>query len=101
MAIHSCILTWKIPWTEEPGRLHGPWGHKRVGQDSSARNPPLWADVARFLLDHQHSLLSPQTATPLIPASSTDAGHSSFICRHPGGASDLYQRGFFSPTFGS
>ena len=21
MAIHSCILAWKIPWTEEPGRL--------------------------------------------------------------------------------
>ena len=24
MATHSSILTWKIPWTEEPGRLiHG------------------------------------------------------------------------------
>ena len=21
MAIHSCILAWKIPWTEEPGGL--------------------------------------------------------------------------------
>ena len=21
MATHSSILTWKIPWTEEPGRL--------------------------------------------------------------------------------
>ena len=21
IAIHSSILTWKIPWTEEPGRL--------------------------------------------------------------------------------
>ena len=21
MAIHSCILVWKIPWTEEPGGL--------------------------------------------------------------------------------
>ena len=21
MAIHSCILAWRIPWTEEPGRL--------------------------------------------------------------------------------
>ena len=21
MAKHSCILTWEIPWTEEPGRL--------------------------------------------------------------------------------
>ena len=22
MAIHSSIIAWKIPWTEEPGRLH-------------------------------------------------------------------------------
>ena len=24
---HSSILTWRIPWTEEPGG-HSPWGHK-------------------------------------------------------------------------
>ena len=23
MATHSSILAWKIPWTEEPGKLHG------------------------------------------------------------------------------
>ena len=28
MATHSSSLTWKIPWTEEPGRLHSPWGHE-------------------------------------------------------------------------
>ena len=27
MAIHSSILTWRIPWTEEPGRLQS-IGHK-------------------------------------------------------------------------
>ena len=27
MAIHSSILAWEIPWTEEPGRL-SPWGHR-------------------------------------------------------------------------
>ena len=26
MAIHSSTIAWKIPWTEEPGRLHSPWG---------------------------------------------------------------------------
>ena len=26
-ATHSSILAWKIPWTEEPGRL-SPWGRK-------------------------------------------------------------------------
>ena len=25
---NSSILTWKIPWMEEPGRLHNPWGLK-------------------------------------------------------------------------
>ena len=24
-ATHSSILTWKIPWTEEPGRLQSMW----------------------------------------------------------------------------
>ena len=28
MATHSSTLVWKIPWIEEPGRLHSPWGHK-------------------------------------------------------------------------
>ena len=32
MATHSSTLAWKIPWTEEPGRLQpmgsqSPWGH--------------------------------------------------------------------------
>ena len=24
-ATHSCILAWRIPWTEEPGRLQSMW----------------------------------------------------------------------------
>ena len=32
MATHSSILVWKIPWTEEPGRLQF-IGSQRVGQD--------------------------------------------------------------------
>ena len=32
MANHSRILTWKIPWMEEPGGLH-PMGSQRVGYD--------------------------------------------------------------------
>ena len=31
MAIHSSILAWKIPWTEEPGGLQST-GSQRVGQ---------------------------------------------------------------------
>ena len=32
MGTHSSILTWKIPWTEEPGRLQS-MESKRVGHD--------------------------------------------------------------------
>ena len=32
MAIHSSTITWKIPWTEEPGRLQS-MGSQRVGHD--------------------------------------------------------------------
>ena len=32
MAIHSRILAWKIPWTEEPGRLQS-MGSLRVEHD--------------------------------------------------------------------
>ena len=28
MAIHSSILAWKIPWTEEPGRLQSMWSQE-------------------------------------------------------------------------
>ena len=28
MATQSSILTWRIPWTEEPGRLYSPWSNK-------------------------------------------------------------------------
>ena len=34
MATHSSILTWRIPWTEEPGGLQS-IGSQRVGQNRS------------------------------------------------------------------
>ena len=32
MATHSSILAWRIPWTEEPGRLQST-GSQRVGHN--------------------------------------------------------------------
>ena len=32
MEIHSSTIAWKIPWTEEPGRLQSMW-LRRVGHD--------------------------------------------------------------------
>ena len=31
MAMHSSILAWSIPLTEEPGGLYSPWSHKESG----------------------------------------------------------------------
>ena len=44
MAPHSSTLAWKIPWTEEPGRLQS-MGSQRVGHD--------WATSLSF---HFHAL---------------------------------------------
>ena len=38
MATYSSILAWRIPWTEEPGGLYSPWGHKRVGHNLVTEN---------------------------------------------------------------
>ena len=32
MVTHSSLLAWRIPWTEEPGRLQS-MGAQRVGHD--------------------------------------------------------------------
>ena len=32
-ATHSSILAWRIPWTEEPGELHGVARSQIVGHD--------------------------------------------------------------------
>ena len=32
MAIHSSIIAWEIPWTEEPGRVQS-MGLQKVGHD--------------------------------------------------------------------
>ena len=32
MATHSSVLTWRIPWTEEPDKLQS-MGSQRVGHD--------------------------------------------------------------------
>ena len=37
MAIHSSILAWKIPWTEEPDGLQS-MGLQRVGHDLATKH---------------------------------------------------------------
>ena len=38
IATHSSILTWRIPWTEEPGRLQS-MGSQRVRHDLATKPP--------------------------------------------------------------
>ena len=61
MAPHSSTLAWKIPWMEEPHRLHSPWGRKESGMTS-------------FSLSHAKSLQScPTLCDPMdcsLPGSS-------------------------------
>ena len=40
MAIHSTILAWRIPWTEEPGRLQS-MRLKRVSHDLVTKPKPI------------------------------------------------------------
>ena len=28
LATYSSVLAWRVPWTEERGELHSPWGHR-------------------------------------------------------------------------
>ena len=41
MAIHSSILAWEIPWTEEPGGLYF-MGLQRVRHNLATTSPPFY-----------------------------------------------------------
>ena len=42
MANHSSILAWRIPWTEEPGELYSPWGHKESDPAEVVAHTHIW-----------------------------------------------------------
>ena len=54
MAIHFSILTWRIPWTEEPGRLQ-PTGLQKVGVTTHTHTHISHKDC--FLLGIQGNIL--------------------------------------------
>ena len=58
-AIQSSILAWRIPWTEEPGRLQYV-GLQRVGHDLATKPPPpIWFAFSKFPFTHLISNLQP------------------------------------------
>ena len=50
MAPHSRTLAWKIPWTEEPGRLQS-MGLLRVGPDLETEQQIVYEWCLKFTLD--------------------------------------------------
>ena len=44
-ATHSNILAWRIPWTEEPGRLATVHGVTRVGHDLVTKPPNIRVQI--------------------------------------------------------
>ena len=57
MAIHSSILVWRIPWTQEPGRLQ-PKGLQRVGHDWSDLAQTCTQEILRLIWMEKRSSLS-------------------------------------------
>ena len=52
---HSSIIAWKIPWTEEPGRLQS-MGSQRVGHDWAAECTHAHAHTRVHAHTHTHTL---------------------------------------------
>ena len=73
MATHSSILAWRIPWTEEPGRLRS-IGSQRVGHD--------WSDLTlQHELGHTPKLDIPQpTQKKSCVILQTVQGHHMCFC---------------------
>ena len=57
MAPHSSNLVWKIPWTEEPGRLQ-PLGSHRVREDLPTEHAVLVTYVTAKLIQRSHFSVS-------------------------------------------
>ena len=53
MATHSSILAWRIPWTEELGRLYSPWGRK----ESDKTERLTWTGTGTRARAHTHTFV--------------------------------------------
>ena len=48
MATRSSILAWKIPWTEEPGRL-SPWDQGELDMMEHTHTSDIGADLSELI----------------------------------------------------
>ena len=56
MATHSSILAWRIPWTEEPGRLQS-MGLQELGHDLATKPPPPYVCIYAWETIHMQRTL--------------------------------------------
>ena len=61
MATHSRILAWKIPWTEEPGRLQS-MGSQRVRHDVETKQQQHLLQLKDIKQDEQGEKMYPLEA---------------------------------------
>ena len=59
--MHSSILAWRIPWTEETGRSYSPWDHKEsdtteVAEHTGYKAQNLGCEAVGLLLCRQSLL---------------------------------------------
>jgi len=47
------ILAWEIPWTKEPGMLHG--GHKRVGHTLVTKQLYIYIYIYNYIYIYTHT----------------------------------------------
>ena len=85
MATHSSLLTWNIPWTEEPARLYSPRDHRETHMTEQLHLLPIgtwWSrQVGAWLLSPSPPLLlSLPYGAPFSMKRS-----SCLSCRHPEG----------------
>ena len=57
MATHSSILAWRIPWTEEPGKLHSSWGCKKSDTTERLTHSSHVSKRFAICLSNNHLLL--------------------------------------------
>ena len=79
MATHSSILAWRIPWTEESGRLQSV-GSQRVGHDS-ATNTFIFPEPLLLALpiDHIRMLIRFQTKGLCTELTDAQGKNSNYI----------------------
>ena len=87
MATHSSILAWRIPWTEEPGRLQST-GSQRVGHD--------WATSPSPSNEHPGLISSRMDWLDLLAVQGT---LKSLLQHHSSKASILQRSAFFTVQF--